>query len=68
MGPLVGIYELRLADAHLSSDDLKDALKLVGIDEKDNFPSMGKRMIQSASEALLNIAQAIASLEKPPNT
>lgn len=64
MGPLVGIYELRLADAHLSSEDLKDALKLVGIelvgiDKKENFPSMGKRVIQSASETLLNIAQAI---------
>jgi len=31
MGPLFGIYELRLADAHLPSSDVLSALKLVGV-------------------------------------
>jgi len=59
--PLVGIYELRHADAHLPSQDLEHACALLGIDSEDNFIEKGKLTIFRVMNAIDKITQAIAS-------
>lgn len=60
MGPLVGIYDLRLADAHPASSSLADAYALVGIDL--NEPPIGQavRMLEQAADALGKIHDILA--------
>jgi hypothetical protein len=41
MGPLHGIYQLRLTDAHLPSEDLADAFRLADIDPTKPFVHQG---------------------------
>jgi hypothetical protein len=41
LGPLVGIYDLRHADAHLASSDIESALGLVKVDQKATFVIQG---------------------------
>jgi hypothetical protein len=58
-GPLFGIYDLRLADAHLSSNDLSDALKLVGVDEKALGITQGHQMLRHFVSCLFAMADAV---------
>lgn len=62
MGPLFGIYELRLADAHLPGD-LEAAFKLAGIDEREPFVMQGFQLLDSCVSTLY----AIANLLKAKN-
>jgi hypothetical protein len=60
LGVLVGVYELRLADAHLpSSIDIKDAMGLVGIDYDDLKFNAGKRLLDNVNAALVQIKDAL---------
>lgn len=59
MGVLVGVYELRLADAHLpSTDNIKDAMTLVGIDYEALRLLSGKKLIQNVNDSLAQIEEA----------
>jgi len=62
MGALVGVYELRLADAHLpSSTDIEDAMRLVAVDYDVDKLSAGKRLLQNLNNALADIKNALES-------
>jgi hypothetical protein len=58
MGPLVGIYDLRLGDAHLPSSALEEALNLVRIDPKEPWINQGRDLLHIAVSVLCTIAQA----------
>ena len=56
---LTGVYELRLADAHLPSQDLEDSCDLLGISLRDNFVDNGKIIIHQVANALDQISKVI---------
>jgi hypothetical protein len=59
MGVLVGIYELRLADAHLpSTDTITDSMKLVGVNYEDMKLNSGKKLIENVNTSLAQIKEA----------
>jgi hypothetical protein len=58
--PLVGIYELRLGDAHLPSKKLEEAFSLVGIDPK---LSPLKQAVQLLHGACRSVFQSIRVLD-----
>jgi len=60
LGVLVGIYELRLADAHLpSTSDVEEAMALVGVDYEDIRLNAGKHLLQNINTTLVQIKAAI---------
>jgi hypothetical protein len=52
MGPLFGVYELRLADAHLAANDLKNSFKLAGIDPQAAPLDQGFNLINNVAKAI----------------
>lgn len=62
--PLVGIYELRLGDAHLPSSQLAEAFELVGISTDATPISQAFGLIAAACDAL----QAILDILNPRST
>jgi hypothetical protein len=59
-GVLVGVYELRLADAHLpSTDQIRDALQLVGIDYEEMKVHAGKQLLEKINDSLVQIKEAL---------
>lgn len=61
LGPLVGTYELRNADAHLSSQQHTEALRLVNISEGAPYITQGYQLIHSCVSALCTISEVIES-------
>lgn len=59
MGPLVGIYDLRLGDAHLPSSAIKEALELVRIDGEEPWTVQGRDMLHIAVSVLYTIAESL---------
>lgn len=59
MGPLFGAYELRLADAHLSSEKLKGSLQLLKIDPKAAPIDQGFQLLTAVSESIRQIGGII---------
>jgi hypothetical protein len=57
--PLVGIYELRLGDAHLPASQIAEAFLLAGVDTTLGLVEQGKAMINSAATALAGIRAAL---------
>lgn len=57
--PLVGTYNLRLADAHLPSSETDAALALVGIDEQLPHVWQGEQLLSACVDSLYKIAQVI---------
>lgn len=58
--PLVGIYELRKQDAHLPSQNFREALNLIEVNEDKNSIMVGKNMIFKVAERLYIIAQLLS--------
>ena len=58
MTPLFGIYELRLADAHLPSSEVDQALEMAGVDEHQASVSQGYMILDSCVGTLYEIAKA----------
>ncbi len=50
--PLAGAYELRAGDAHLPSDEISDALSLLGIDKMTDHQKMAKEVIHKVAFSL----------------
>lgn len=61
MTPLFGVYELRLADAHLPSSDIDLALVNVGIDSSKSAIEQGVQLIGMCAHALAMIRSAFES-------
>jgi hypothetical protein len=59
--PLVGIYELRLGDAHLPSSELEDACKLAGVNLTDETMDRAVSLIDGAADSLRRILTIIRS-------
>lgn len=60
MSPLFGIYDLRLADAHLGSSLVPSGLKRVGIDDRDPPAMQGRQLLKSFVDTLRAIALAVS--------
>jgi len=52
MSPLFGIYDLRLADAHLPSSDVDDALERVGIDKAVPYVFQGYQLMHACVDTI----------------
>lgn len=65
VGPLVGIYKLRNAYAHLASEDLNVAFDLVGISQKKPTVIQAQQMLQACVEALRQITCVIERWDGP---
>ena len=59
MSVLVGVYDLRLTDAHLpSKEKTEDAMKLVGVDYAQIGLNSGKELIKNVNNSLIEIGRA----------
>jgi hypothetical protein len=61
LAPLVGIYKLRLGDAHLPTRDIEEAFQLAGIDLNASPLQQAFRMIDAAVVSFRRIAGLIAA-------
>ena len=62
--PLVGIYELRLGDAHLPSSTIDEAYEMIGIDRSTHAVDQGLQMLGHAANALSAIGGATSAALK----
>jgi hypothetical protein len=60
MSPLFGLYELRIADAHLASDGITEALQSVGVESSLPFVTQGYQLIAACVGSLYALAEAFA--------
>jgi hypothetical protein len=61
IGPLVGIYDLRLADAHLPSSDLAEAFELARVDQGSSPLTQGLQLLTAAVRTLVTLAHVLES-------
>ncbi|NTI46632.1 hypothetical protein G6L94_31015 [Agrobacterium rhizogenes] len=61
MSPLFGIYDLRLADAHLGSSRVESGKQRAGVDDGPPGPMRGRQLLQSFCNSLFRIGQVISS-------
>jgi len=59
MASLVGVYELRHADAHLPSSKVEDAFKLINVDRKVPFVHQGHQMLYQIVSSLYGILETL---------
>ena len=59
LGPLHGIYNLRLADAHVASKDLDEAYALARVDRTLPFVMQGRDLLATCVTSLHTIADAV---------
>ena len=60
VGPLFGIYELRLADAHLPSSDIEASLALAKVNPKAPFVFQGFQLLCSCVSSLQSVGRALS--------
>lgn len=58
--PLVGVYELRLGDAHLPSSTIDEAFAMIGIDRSKNPVAQGYQMLAGTANALSAIGASVS--------
>ena len=51
MSPLFSVYDLRGADAHLSSSDVEESYSSIGVDRSAPLVVQGATLIQSVADA-----------------
>jgi hypothetical protein len=51
-GPIAGVYEMRLGDAHPTSASISDALRLAEIDERLSYLRQGEQLIHNAGRSI----------------
>lgn len=59
MAPLVGVYELRQADAHLPSSKIKEAFELIDLDGSQPFVHQGFQMLHQVVSSIYGIAEGL---------
>ncbi len=62
---LVGVNELRQADAHLPSQDLDKAMNLAGITQRDDTVTQALQMLDSLVASLSEVAQILSGAPHP---
>ncbi|MCA2380035.1 hypothetical protein ATU3C_25170 [Agrobacterium genomosp. 3 str. RTP8] len=60
MSPLFGIYDLRLADAHLGSGRIESGKSRAEIDHNQPTPMQGRRLLQAFNDTLKKIAAVLS--------
>lgn len=65
MGPIVGIYDLRLADAHLPSSDIEDAFKLAGVDQTASPLQQAVQLLNSFVSVLTTLIHILEIQGQP---
>ena len=65
LGPLVGVYKLRLSDAHLPSDDVDDAMRLIEVDDASPFVVQGHQLLHATVATLERIGTVIEPHRSP---
>ncbi|WP_424957921.1 hypothetical protein [Hyphomicrobium sp. 1Nfss2.1] len=60
VSPLVGVYELRLGDAHLPASDFREALRLARVDPKAGAVEQGRQLLEGVVGALDRVGAAFA--------
>lgn len=58
-GPIVGVYDMRVGDAHPTSSGISDALKLAGIDESKSFLRQGEQLISNFGQTIWRIGELL---------
>ncbi|MEA1972535.1 MAG: hypothetical protein U9N34_04470 [Candidatus Cloacimonadota bacterium] len=56
---LVGVYELRHADAHLPSSKIEDAFKLINIDRSQPFVHQGCQMLHQVVSSIYGVVEGL---------
>jgi hypothetical protein len=51
-GAIVGVYDMRVGDAHPTSSKIGDALRLAGIDESKSFLRQGEQLISNFGQSI----------------
>ena len=51
-GVIVGVYDMRLGDAHPTGSKIEEARKLAGIDENQSFLRQGEQLISNFGQAI----------------
>lgn len=64
MEPLVGIYELRHADAHLPSNDVNNAFALASVNQSSPYVFQGYQMLNACVMSLFTIIYELEKSEK----
>lgn len=59
MGPLAGLYDLRLNDAHVAADKVASGVNLLGIDQTQPLVQQGAQLLRSTAEALEQVTRVI---------
>lgn len=57
--PLVGIYELRLGDAHLPSSKIQEAFSLAGVDRTVHSLEQGTQLIEAAVRGMEAVSEIL---------
>ena len=63
IGLLVGIYELRLADAHLPSGEIEEAFKLARTDREASPLNQGLQLLDTTVTALVTVAHIVDQVQ-----
>jgi hypothetical protein len=59
MGPIVGVYEMRVGDAHPTGSSIGEAMKLAGIDESLSYLRQGEQLILNFGRAVWNVGYGL---------
>lgn len=51
-GPIVGVYDMRVGDAHPTSSKIDNALKLAGVDKNSSFLRQGEQLISNFGQSI----------------
>lgn len=64
MGVIFGVYDMRLGDAHPTSSQIQESLKLAKIDSSLSYLKQGEQLISNYGQAILQIGKLLFG-EKP---
>lgn len=62
-GPITGVYDMRVGDAHPTSSKIGEALRLAGIDDNNSFLRQGEQLISNFGQSIWWIGKLL--FEKP---
>jgi hypothetical protein len=68
MGPLFGVYNLRVGDAHLASSEIDNEFCLVGIDRSATPLEQGFQLLFGTVEAIFAIAHIVETSTSPTSS
>ncbi|XET17847.1 hypothetical protein ACCP84_10520 [Xanthomonas axonopodis pv. ricini] len=67
MGPLAGLYDMRVGAAHLPSSEIEAAFALVGIDPAASFDAQALHLLTALARCLEAIVASIRAAEPDPD-